>query len=78
MGDSLVTSIVTVLTAVIGLAIIAVLVSRNAQTGAVLGQAGSAFANILGAAESPVTSGGGIGSSLINGFTGGGVSISPY
>lgn len=57
MGDQLITGIVTVLMAVIGLAIIAVLVSRNAQTGTVLGQAGNSFANILGAAESPVSGG---------------------
>ena len=70
MGDTFITSIVTVLTAVIGLAIIAVLVSKNAQTGTVLGQAGNAFANILGAAESPVSGGSSLGG-LLNGFTGG-------
>lgn len=73
MGDTFITSIVTVLTAVIGLAIIAVLVSSNAQTGNVLTAAGNAFGGILGAAESPVT-GQGAGNALggiLNGFTGG-------
>jgi membrane DNA delivery protein len=70
MGDTFITSIVTVLTAVIGLAIIAVLVSGNAQTGNVLSSAGNAFANILGAAESPVSSGSSLGG-LLNNFTGG-------
>lgn len=49
------TGIVSVLLAVIGLALIAVLVSQQAQTTSVLGAAGNAFAGILGAAESPVT-----------------------
>lgn len=52
----------TILMAVVGLAIIAVLVSRNAQTSQVIGSAGSAFSNILRAATSPVGGGfGGIG-----------------
>lgn len=63
MGENFITGIVTVLMAVIGLAIIAVLVSSNAQTGSVLSAGGNAFANILGAAESPVT-GGGLGGAL--------------
>lgn len=52
--------IVTILTAIVGVAIIAVLVSRNSQTATVIGAAGSAFSNALGVAVSPVT-----------GFTGG-------
>ena len=50
--------ITAVLTAVIGVAILAVIVSKNAQTGSVLSAGGSAFAAILGAAEAPVTGGG--------------------
>lgn len=61
MGDNFITSTVTVLMAIIGLAIISVLVSSQAQTGTVISQAGNAFANLLGAAESPVTSSGGLG-----------------
>lgn len=47
--------IVTVAAGVIGVAIIAVLVSKNAQTPQVLGAAGSAFSNVLSAATGPVT-----------------------
>jgi hypothetical protein len=50
-----VTSIIAVLSAIIGLAIIAVLVSRNAQTASVITSAGAAFANDLSAAVAPVT-----------------------
>ena len=55
MSDHLIGSIVTVLTAIIGVAIIAVLVSQKAQTGSVISAAGSAFANDLSAAVAPVT-----------------------
>lgn len=48
-------SLVAVLSAIIGLAIIAVLVSRNAQTSSVISSAGAAFANDLSAAVAPVT-----------------------
>jgi hypothetical protein len=54
-------SVITVLTAIIGVAIIAVLVSKNAQTGQVLTSAGNAFSKVLGAAVNPVS-----GSSLNN------------
>lgn len=53
LGDS----IVTVLLAIIGVAIIAVLVSKQAQTGSVLGTGGSALAQAIGCAASPVTGG---------------------
>jgi PRD1 phage membrane DNA delivery len=55
MGDKVITSIVVVLTAIIGVAIIAVLVSRQADTANVLQAGGSAFSNILKAAVSPVS-----------------------
>ena len=47
--------VVTIAAGVIGVAIIAVLVSKNAQTPQVLGAAGSAFSNVLSAATGPVT-----------------------
>jgi len=47
--------VVTIATAIVGVAILAVLVSKNAQTPAVLGAAGSAFSNALSAATGPVT-----------------------
>jgi len=55
MGDQLISSVVTVATAIVGLAIIAVLVSKNANTSGVLSAGGSAFSNALSAAEAPVT-----------------------
>lgn len=48
-------SIVTIATAIVGLGIVAVLVSKKAQTPAVIQAGGSAFSNALGVAESPVT-----------------------
>jgi hypothetical protein len=64
MTSELISGFVTVLTAIIGVAIIAVIVSKNAQTPQVLQAGGRSFAEALGAAVSPVTGG-----SL--GFTGG-------
>ncbi len=49
--------IVVVLTAIVGLAMLSVLVSKNAQTGNIITTAGTAFANAIGAAVSPVTGG---------------------
>ena len=47
--------IATIAAGVIGIAILAVLVSKNAQTPQVLGAAGSAFSNVISAATGPVT-----------------------
>lgn len=44
-----------VLAAIIGLAIIAVIVSKNAQTGTVLTSGGTALAAVINAAVSPVS-----------------------
>lgn len=63
MNDKTITSIVGVLLAVIGVAAVAVLVSKNAQTGNIFGAFGTSFSNILCKALSPVTGsscGGGI------------------
>jgi len=43
---------------IIGLATIAVLVSRNAQTSNVISAGGNAFANLINAAVAPVSGGG--------------------
>jgi hypothetical protein len=67
MSEQLITSVVTVMTAIIGVAIIAVLVSKNANTVGVIGAGSQGFSSMLGTALSPVTGGGGFGS-----FTGGG------
>lgn len=52
---------VTIGVLIVGVATLAVLVSKNAQTPQVLQSAGSAFSAALGAATAPVT-GGGLGS----------------
>ena len=58
MGDQLLTSVVTVALAITGVAILAVIVSKNANTVAVLGAASSAYSGALGTALSPITGGG--------------------
>ena len=62
MGDNLITSVVSVALAIVGVAIIAVLVSKNANTAGVITASGSSFSQALGTALSPVTGGGGFGS----------------
>lgn len=63
MNESMMNSLVTVATAIVGVAILAVIVSRNSNTSGVIGAAGNAFSNALGVAVSPVTGGGsGLGS----------------
>lgn len=64
MGNEVVSGIVTIATAVVGIAIIAVLVSKQANTGSVISSATSGFAQDISAAVSPITGGGS--------FTGGG------
>ena len=58
---SLVNSIVVILTAVVGLATLSVVLSKNAQTTQVITAGGNAFSSILNAAVQPVT-GNGLGS----------------
>lgn len=53
--NSMVEAGVTIATAIVSLAIIAVLVSRKAQTPAVVQSVASGFVNSLGIAEAPVT-----------------------
>lgn len=55
-----VTAIVTIATAIIGLAILSVLVSKNANTAGVIGSAAGGLAQDIGAAVAPI-SGGNIG-----------------
>lgn len=71
-------AIVTVLTAIIGVAIIAVLVSKNANTTNVITSGAEGFAGALSTALSPVTGGTGFsfpssnmaGGALIESYTG--------
>jgi uncharacterized membrane protein YbjE (DUF340 family) len=67
MSDQLITAIVTVLTAIIGVAIIAVLISKQAATTSVINAGASGFSSILKTALSPVT---GSSSSIGNILTG--------
>lgn len=62
MTDQLVTSTVTVLLAIVGVAIVATLVSRNANTAGVIQAGASGFSQSLATALSPVTGSGGYGS----------------
>lgn len=55
--------VVTIAVAIVGVATLAVLVSRNANTAGVIRASGSAFAEALRAATGPVSGGG------MNGFT---------
>lgn len=55
MGEQAVTAIVTIVTAIVGVAILSVFVSRNSNTAGVISAAGSALAQDLTAAVSPVT-----------------------
>lgn len=55
MGDNLVSSAVTVMLAIVGLAIVATLVSKQANTTGVITAGGNAFSGALAVAEGPVT-----------------------
>jgi hypothetical protein len=67
MSEQLITSVVTIFTALVGVAIVAVLVSKNANTSGVISAGASGFAQDLAAAVSPITGGSG----SFSGFTGG-------
>jgi hypothetical protein len=66
MGDKAITGFVGVIMAIIGVAIVAVLVSKNANTAGVLGAGGSAFGGILKTALSPVSGSTGFSTSNLN------------
>lgn len=53
--NALMEGVVTIALAIVGLGMLSVLVSKNAQTPQVIQAAGSAFGNSLGVAEAPVT-----------------------
>ena len=57
MSDQLITSVVTVILAIVGVAFISVLVSSNANTANVIGAGANATASVLGTALSPVGGG---------------------
>ena len=73
MSDQLITAIVSIVLAIIGLAALATVLSGKAQTSQVIGAASQGLSTDIGAAVSPVTGssiGGGMGSlpSLGNGI----------
>ncbi len=55
MNDNIVNGVIGVLVAVVGLAVTAVIFSKNAQTGPVITAGGNAFASIIKAAVGPVS-----------------------
>lgn len=69
MTESLITSVTTVIMAIIGVAIIALLVSKSANTGAVISSGSQGLSTGLLSALSPVT-GQGVGQFSL-GFSGG-------
>jgi hypothetical protein len=70
MGDAM-EKITTIAVAIVGVATLAVLVSKRADTSNVIKSAGQAFSSALSVAVSPVTGGGG-------GGLGGNGFISPF
>ncbi len=59
--DNITGGIVTILLAVIGVATLAVIVSKSSNTSSVIASGGGAFSQILSAAVSPITGTGGFG-----------------
>lgn len=60
MGEQAISSATSVLLAIVGLALLAVFVSRNANTTNIIQAASSGFSKGLLAAEAPVLGGGGL------------------
>jgi arginine exporter protein ArgO len=58
--DTLIESVVTIALAIVGVATLAVLVSRNANTSQIIQTGGQAFSSSLEAAEAPVLSEGAV------------------
>lgn len=56
--NQLVNSMTVLVSAIIGVAILSVLVSRNSNTTGVIGAASQGFSSMLSAAEGPITGGG--------------------
>lgn len=54
-GGTILTVIMTIIGGIIGLAMLSVILGRNAQTTGVINASGSALSNVINAAVSPVT-----------------------
>jgi hypothetical protein len=68
MGSNFMGQLVVVLTAIIGVAMVAVLVSKNANTSGVINSGGNALTNLLKTAVSPVAGGSGLTMGNLSGF----------
>lgn len=66
--DEIWRGVVTIAVAIIGVATLSVIVSKNAQTPQVINAAGNSFAQALGAAVSPVSGGVSLGVPLSSTF----------
>lgn len=55
MSDELIRSLTSIVTAIIGLAVLAVIVSKNANTTGVIQASASGLGNTIAVAQSPVT-----------------------
>jgi hypothetical protein len=55
MWNTATEAIVTIVLAIVGLAVVATLVSKNAQTGSIIQNAASGLGNDIAVAQSPVT-----------------------
>lgn len=70
MSEQLFTSLASIALAIVGLALVSVILSKNANTSGVIGAAGSALAKDISAAVSPITGGAfGMNTSSFGGFT---------
>ncbi len=66
MTDNLMTGVVSVALAIIGVATLAVILSKNSQTSSVIQAGSSALANNILAATGPITNAGGFGGGQVN------------
>jgi hypothetical protein len=55
MGDGAGRALLAIVTAVIGLAIVSVVLSNQAQTGTIISDSGQALSSVIGAATAPIT-----------------------
>jgi hypothetical protein len=68
MTDEIIRSITTIAVAIVGIATLSVIVSRNAQTPQVIQAAGGSFSDAIRAAVSPVSGGASLGVNPFNTF----------
>lgn len=71
MGDKAISAVVGIMAGIVGITILAVIVSNQSNTSNVLTAGGNAFSSILKAAVSPISGGSGLGN-LSSGLFGNG------